>query len=576
MKFIEFDIKKCDECYKCLRVCPTKAIAFTKHNRSIIDDQCIKCGLCHMQCPTGALTIHLDINTVQSKVKSGKKVVASLAPSYAAAFELDNPLKITTALRQLGFHVIEETARGAEIVSKEYEKVISDGSMPNLITSCCPSSNTLIEHYYPGAVCSVIPVVSPMIAHGYDIRSRYPEDLYIVFIGPCLSKKAEAVGYKDSIDAVITFRELEKWLSDENIDLNSLEPSEFDTPATKRGKAYPLGGSLWKKDLKNRVNPKYKYIHVDGIEACTEFLTSVSKGEITGFCAELNICPKSCINGPNMPEKAPKLYRRLSLLNKYVDESLFSQNDVVEIEPTTITSKQLQHVFHSKVNILSSINDDEIYSVLLEMGKYTLQDQLNCGACGYSTCYDKAVAVSKGHSDIQMCLDSLKKKAESMQSIIFDSSPNAICILDSELRILEVNPAFHKLFNSSRIKLTHWPIAALIEDPILDEIMLPEIDHISRKITIESIEKTFFANVIRIFDDKNYVGIFTDITDSEKNRKELEKVKIETLTTCQEVIEHQMRVAQEIASLLGETTAETKIGLNKLKKLVLSEGGQSL
>lgn len=576
MKFIEFDIKKCDECFKCLRVCPTKAISFTKHNRSIIDDQCIKCGLCHMQCSTGALTIHLDINTVQAQVKSGKKVIASLAPSYAGAFNLDNPLKMTTALKQLGFHIVEETARGAEIVSKEYEKVIAEGSRPNLITSCCPSTNALIEHYYADAIDQVIPVVSPMIAHGYDIKSRYPKDVYVVFIGPCLSKKAEAVQYKDSVDAVITFRELEKWILDENIDINSLDPSDFDTPSTKRGKAYPLGGSLWKKDLISRINPNYKYIHVDGIEACTEFLTSVSKGEISGFCAELNICPMSCINGPDMPEKAPKLYRRLSLLNNYVDSCQLSQNDVFEVEPITITSEQLHHVFQSKVSILSSANDDAVHSVLLEMGKYTIQDQLNCGACGYSTCYDKAVAVSKGHSDIHMCLDSLKKKAESMQSIIFDTSPNAICILDSELRILDVNPAFHKLFNSSRIKLTHWPIAALIDDPILDDIILPATDGISRKITLESIDKTFIANVIRIFDDKNYVGIFTDITDSEKNRKELEKVKIETLTTCQEVIDHQMRVVQEIASLLGETTAETKIGLNKLKKLVLSDGGQHL
>ncbi len=288
----------------------------------------------------------------------------------------------------------------------------------------------------------------------------------------------------------------------------------------------------------------------------------------------MNICPNSCINGPNMPEKAPSLYKRLSLLNKYVDESLLSQNDVVEIEPITVTHEQLHHKFQSKATALCPINEDAIYSVLMEMGKYTVQDQLNCGACGYSTCYDKAVAVSKGHSDINMCLDSLKKKAESMQSIIFDTSPNAICILDSELRILEVNPAFHKLFNSSRIKLTHWPIGAIVDDPIINEIMIPDVNHISQKITVESIEKTFFANMIRIFDGNNYVGIFTDITDSEKNRKELEKMKVETLTTCQEVIEHQMRVAQEIASLLGETTAETKIGLNKLKKLVLSDGGQ--
>ncbi len=576
MKFIEFDAQKCDACFKCLRVCPTKAISFTKHSRTIIDDQCIKCGLCHMQCENGALTIKLDIHTVKSLVKSGKKVVASVAPSFAGAFKLTSPLQMATALKKIGFFAVEETARGAEIVSLEYEKVIAAGKKPNLITSCCPASNTLIEHYYAEAVEQVIPVVSPMIAHGYDIKSRYGSTTHTVFIGPCLAKKAEAVSYTGSIDAVITFRELEKWFMEEKVVLSELEAQPFETPSTKRGKAYPLGGSLWKKDLNTRINPDYKYIHVDGIEACTDFLKSITSGDITGFCAELNICPHSCINGPDMPVQAPKLYKRLSLLNAYVEQGTNAPTEIDDILPSTLTAGQLKHTFIAKASCLPMVNDDSVYEVLVEMGKYTKQDQLNCGACGYDTCYDKAIAVSKGYSDINMCMDTLRKKAESMQSIIFDTSPNAICILDADLRILEVNPAFNRLFNASKIKLTYWPIAALIDDAIIDDIKLPESEHLSKKMSVESIDKTFIANVIKIFDGKNYVGIFTDITDSEKNRRELERVKLETLTTCQEVIDHQMRVAQEIASLLGETTAETKIGLNKLKKLVLSEGGSSL
>ena len=573
MKFIEFDVQKCDSCFKCLRVCPTKAISFTKQSRTIIDDLCIKCGLCHMQCENGALTIRLDINSVRSLVKSGKKVVASIAPSFAGAFKYNHPYQMATALKKLGFYAVEETARGAEIVSLAYEKVISEGKHPNLITSCCPSSNTLIEHYYTDAIDQVIPVVSPMIAHGYDLKIRYGEKTHTVFIGPCLAKKAEAISYTGSIDSVITFHELEKWFAEEKIDLFELESQPFDTPSTKRGKAYPLGGSLWKKDLNSRINPDYKYIHVDGIEACTSFLKSVATGEISGFCAELNICPHSCINGPDMPEQAPQLYKRLSKLNDYVNIVTLDSNTPDEIEPTLLSEKQLKHIFVAKNSRKQVVNDDFVYEVLIEMGKYTKQDQLNCGACGYATCYDKAVAVSNGYSDINMCMDTLRKKAESMQSIIFDTSPNAICILDSELRILEVNPAFHRLFNATKIKLTHWPIAALIDDGILDEIKQPDVLHLSKTMTVESINRTFIANVIKIFDGKNFVGIFTDITDSEKNRQELERVKLETLTTCQEVIDHQMRVAQEIASLLGETTAETKIGLNKLKKLVLSEGG---
>ena len=172
-----------------------------------------------------------------------------------------------------------------------------------------------------------------------------------------------------------------------------------------------------------------------------------------------------------------------------------------------------------------------------------------------------------------MCLDTLRKKAESLQSIIFDNSPNAICILDSEFRIQEVNPSFNKLLNATKIKLTYWPIIALIDDPIFEEIKQPENDHVSKKIYLSSIERTFYSNVVKIKGGKIYVGIFTDITEYENSQEEFERVKEETLITCQNVIDKQMRIAQEIASLLGETTAETKVGLNKLKKLVLTNGG---
>jgi uncharacterized Fe-S cluster-containing protein len=208
------------------------------------------------------------------------------------------------------------------------------------------------------------------------------------------------------------------------------------------------------------------------------------------------------------------------------------------------------------------------------MDKYTLKDQLNCGACGYATCYEKAIAISRGHSDINMCLDTLRKKAESLQSIIFENSPNAICILDDDFRIQEVNPSFNHLFNASKIKLTHWPIMALIEDPIFDDIKNPVVEHISKKITLSSISRTFYSNMVKLNGGRIYVGIFTDITAYENSKEEFERVKEETLVTCQTVIDRQMRIAQEIASLLGETTAETKVGLNKLKKLVLTNGGE--
>lgn len=569
MKFIEFDHNKCDECFKCLRVCPTKAISFTKRHRKIIDALCIKCGLCQMHCAPGALKIHLDLSAVKQALHQGKKVVASIAPSFAGAFDLTQPGQMVSVLKKMGFHAVEETARGAEIISIEYEKVISENGHKNIITSCCPSSNYLIEHYYSKAISSVIPVVSPMLAHGFDIKSRYGEETFVVFIGPCLAKKAEALEIKGSIDAVITFRELATWIDEEHIHLTNAAFGTFDTPVSKRGRAYPLGGSLWREDLKTRINSNYKYIHIDGIDACKTFLQAIDADEISGYCAELNICSGSCLNGPDMPPDAPNLYKRIDLISHHV-ESPAQQEPFI---PYSLNPSTLVRSFYKRGNEGPAINDLQISEILLKMDKYTLKDQLNCGACGYSSCYDKAVAISRGYSDINMCLDSLRKKAESLQSIIFENSPNAICILDQDFRIQEVNPSFNKLFNASKIKLTHWPIVALIEDALFDDIKQSTTEHLSRKITLSSISRTFYSNIVKLNGGRIYVGIFTDITDYENSQEEFERVKAETLKTCQNVIDKQMRIAQEIASLLGETTAETKVGLNKLKKLVLTNGG---
>lgn len=569
MEFLKFDDKKCDLCFKCLRVCPTKAIAFSDHKRHIIDDLCIKCGLCQASCPHGALSISFDLPTVKQAILKSNKVVVSIAPSFIGAFDLDEPGKMATGLRELGFSIIEETAFGAEMVSEYYEEVIGKGNMTNIITSCCPSANYLIERNYPNAIDAVIPVVSPMVAHGRSLKERYGEDCYVVFIGPCLAKKAEGVDFKQDIDAVITFSELDGWFYEKNIKLQDLETSKFDVPVSKRGKAYPQGGALFTKDMIGKIKSDYRYIHVDGIEECENFLSAVAHGDIKGYCAEINICEGSCINGPDMPSCSPNYFKRLQKIQHAVSKTT-PDNDIKQVEAHKI---DLMRSFNEKVVSMKQPTQGEVESILLEMGKYSEADQLNCNACGYSSCYDKAVAVFQGHSDIDMCLDTLRKKAESLQSIIFENSPNAICILDQEQRIIEVNPSFDRLFNEQFTKLKDWPICALIPDDLFLEMDKSEETRISRKAYFDTLDRYFYANIVKLEADNVYVGIFTDITAAEKRSQDMTRMKEETVNACQEVIENQMRVAQEIASLLGETTAETKIGLNKLKSIVLDDNG---
>lgn len=556
MKFIEFHDSKCDECFKCLRYCPTKAISFTHDKRYIVDDLCIKCGQCLIHCKTGALVIHKDEHLIKRFLAGKDKVAVSLAPSYAGVFQMDHPRQMVSALRKLGFDYIEETARGAEIISRYYDEVIDTHDMKNIITSCCPSGMYLLQHNYGKITDQAIPVVSPMIAHGRDMKVRYGP-VKTVFIGPCIAKKAEASESPDAIDAVITFRELEAWLEEENIIISQLDLSDFDAVASKRGRAFPIGG-----DLKH-ADSSYHLMHLEGIEACNSFLEAVENDEIQNFCAELNICQGGCLNGPEIPLQAPNQFKRRDKLIAHVMK--------VEDHDLEVTDIELTKQFKDMTYVNQTVDENKVYNVLMDMGKYSESDQLDCGACGYSSCFDKAVAVVKGHSDIDMCMERLKHKVESLQSIIFDNSPNAICILDLEQRIKDINPSFNKLFNEDKIKLDGWPIHAVIGSDIFDKLRLPDLDHISQKQYLESVDKTFVMNLIKLHAGNTYVGIFTDITYEEHSKEEMMKMKSRTLDTVQEVISKQMRVAQEIASLLGETTAETKIGLNKLRDIVLGE-----
>lgn len=570
MSFIAFDKEKCDECYKCLRACPTKAIAFLGDRREVIDDFCIKCGKCLVACPQHALSITRDIDNVKQVLRSGQRVVVSIAPSFASAFNMYDPSQIVTALKFLGFTHVEETAIGAEVVSQAYEIIIENDDKKNLITTSCPSANYLVEQYYPESIPYLLPVVSPMIAHGKLLKERFP-DAYTVFIGPCIAKKEEAQKYPGIIDAVITFDELHDWLYDARVNLKDLTPTPFDHIATKRGCAYPLGGSLFKSDFRTRINHEYKYVRVHGIEESKDILEALRKGALDHYCIEINICSGSCINGPGMPVDGTCHFEREMRLHKYVDTKK-TLKEARKKNRFEFEHLDLNKHFESKNLCYDIATEEDIQQALMQMGKYTKQDQLNCGACGYDTCVDKARAVVMGISDAQMCMPYLREKAESMQSVIFDSTPNSIVILNRDLSIRDVNPAFNHSFNLEGSPVRDFPIAAFLDEELFAQVAESKRSILGQRVQFPSLKKTFIANIVML-EEELILGILADVTQAEKNQIELTRVKRETIVACQEVIDKQMRVAQEIASLLGETTAETKVNLNRLKDIVLSDEG---
>lgn len=562
MKFIDFDKEKCDECFKCLRTCPTKAISFKKHQREIVNDMCIKCGLCQQVCPQNALSIHSDIVKIKHLINTTNKVAVSLAPSFPTAFKTDKPLKIVTALRLLGFDIIEETGIGAEEVSKVYMKALKNWNQPNAITTCCPAANYFIEMYYPEEISKMLYVVSPMIAHGRMIKERYGKNTKVVFIGPCLAKKAEGKEIPGSIDGVLTFHELSLWLDDSSIDLEYLKESNFDQSASIHGKKYPMGAIA-----SCEQDTKFEYVKAQGINQCKDMMEDLSKNKFDNLLIELNVCDGSCINGPDYPENE-SYFEKLSRMKNYFSNSLQNQDNSSNYIHNNI---DLRRSFKNKKLIKETPSSEDLKEILEKIDKYDETDYLNCGACGYSSCFDKAKASYYNFSDITMCMPYLRSKAESLQSIIFDNTPNLIMILDKNLNVIDFNPAFRKIFNLNNTSVRKYNISDYIKNDIFRKIFESKSNIIGLKERFKEIDKVFIINLIYIESDDVVVSIMTDITSNEKNKEELSIVKGRTLKVCQEVINKQMRAAQEIASLLGETTAETKVNLNKLKDIVLEE-----
>lgn len=572
MNFLNFSEANCKNCYKCLRYCPVKAIQIKDEQAIIINERCIGCGQCMKICPQEARSIKSDLIEVKEAIRAGRKVVVSIAPSFSGAFDVDDPFKIIAGIRKLGFNIIEETASGADVVTELYRRYLEENQPTNIITTSCPSSNYLVEKYYPELIEYNLPIVSPMIAHGKILKKNYGRDSFTVFIGPCIAKKIEGsnLQHKGSIDAVLTFEEISEWLEHTKIDINSLEPSKLDNFSSEGGASYPIKGGVIEGLLQGELKERYSLITVDGIYNCIELFESLKNETLEGVCVEAHICKGSCIGGSAMPKEQVDYYKRRVRVGKYISNRK-PEESIKEVDiPEDMNFKMN---FFDKSIKHKDILEEDIENILKSMGKYTKDDQLNCGACGYDSCRNKAVAVIEGMAEMNMCLPYMRSKAESLKNIIFENSPNGIILLDEDLNVKEFNPSAERIFNIESDFIRDKPIAIIIDEEIFDNVKKTRESILGKRVYYKEYDKVLIQNVLYLKDQNIILTIMIDVTIEESNKKELNRVKEQTIDAAQSVIEKQMRVAQEIASLLGETTAETKMILTKLKNISNGEIG---
>ena len=547
----------CKNCYKCIRHCPVKAIRFSGNQAHIIGNECILCGHCFVVCPQNAKEIVDGTEKVRVLIQSGDPVVVSLAPSFIANYEGVGIESMRRALKKLGFYDVEETAIGATIVKTEYERLLSDEKRDIVISSCCHSINLLIQKYFPRELQYLADVMSPMQAHCADIKKRIP-NAKTVFIGPCVAKKDEAEYYEGIVDAVLTFEELTNLLKNEHIELEK----ELDETPESRARFFPTTGGILKTMAQNA--PGYTYMAFDGVENCISVLKDIESGKIHKCFIEMSACVGSCVGGPVMEK-----YHR-SPAHDYMSVAQYAGTRDFDVDqPDALALKKHFSVIEHKAILPAEY---EIASVLRQMGKFKPSDELNCGSCGYNSCREKAIAICQGKAEISMCLPFLKDKAESFSDTIVKNTPNGLIVLNENLEVQQINAAARKIMNiRSESDVLGEPVIRILDPAVFVQVKNSGVSVRDQKVYFAEYRKYVEQTVVYDRDSRLLIGIMRDITDEEADREKKARINKQTVEVADTVVEKQMRIVQEIASLLGETAAETKIALTKLKESIGDE-----
>ena len=515
------------------------------------------CGQCFVVCPQDAKQIVDETEKVKVLLQTGDPVIVSLAPSFIANYDGVGIGSMREALKKLGFFDVEETAIGASVVKTEYERMVKEKTQDIIISSCCHSVNLLIQKYFPAELPYLAKILSPMQAHCKDIKRRYP-NAKTVFVGPCVAKKDEAQYYEGLVDAVLTFDELSAWMKAENV-----EPEhKTDSNENSRARFFPTTGGILKTMAQD--SPDYTYMAIDGTENCIAALRDIENGNLHHCFIEMSACIGSCVGGPVME----KFHR--SPIKDYIAVSSFAgKRDFIVEQPDPLS---IQKSFTAIPKESQMPSEEEIREILHRMGKSKPSDELNCGSCGYNTCREKAIAIYQGKAEISMCLPYLKDKAESFSDNIVRNTPNGLILLNEKLEVQQINKAALKIMKlRDQSDVLGDGVVRILDTHDFADVLETGRNIHNKRVYLAEYEKYVEETIIF---DKEYrllICIMRDVTEEENVREQKESISRQTVEIADKVVDKQMRIVQEIASLLGETAAETKIALTKLKESIGNE-----
>jgi len=552
-EYIRLEPSHCHNCLRCVRACPTNAMTYLKNQPTIVEEECILCGRCYSVCPHDAKAVISDLDRIKEWLNNKEEVIISAAPSFVAVWpQFSSLVKI---LESRGFSAVRETAEGAKLVTKAFRNLIDEGTMENIITTCCPAVNSLIEKEYGELTPFMAPVVSPMIAHGRLIKQDHP-NAKVVFLSPCIAKFKEIRDerFAGSIDACIGMDELLMWISGT---LKEEEEKDWDEFEGSIARLYPTPGGIL--NCIEHDNRNYKYIDVEGIDRIQKVLEAMKEGTLKGYFVEMSACIGSCIGGPLLSHFKHNEWLGQSVIRENVDMNAKITGGEL---PFDLSAQwKPEDIWRPKHT------EEEIQAEMIRLGKVSQDKIHDCGACGYETCRLKAIAVLDGKADPRICLPEALERAESLSNVVIENTPNGIIVFDKDLNVREMNPSARKMLNLDMINPTGMPIGAVLPDDALERLVRMtgrRTEYI--RVYYENYKKLLDHAIVNVESQDLYVVILMDRTDESIREEKLRRMRERTIDVTSEVIDEQMRTVQEIASLLGETTAKSKVALTKLKR----------
>lgn len=562
----------CQDCYKCVKNCPVKAIKLEDNSASVIPELCIYCGKCTQVCPANAKKVRDDLPVVRQALKK-EKIIVSLAPSYLSEYENVETNKVIAAFKEAGFYGVSETALGAEKVALETKNWIDKQENGVYISSCCPSAVLLINKYYSEHSSAVAPILSPMVAHAKFLKEIYPE-AKVLFVGPCIAKKEEVTQYAEYIDYVLSFKDIKAFFEDIGIFFEFMKPTEDDVfipIRANKGNLYPIDGGMLtcmidsiNSDV-DRINhnsnkkESIRYMTFSGVKNLKEIMRDFDSMKTNGKTfIEVMTCDGGCIKGPEAISKKSSASKRLNVLDK------------VSVEPRNeeMLSKLNELDISTKYDFIKKIEKEEytlnqIYEALKMVNKKSEADELNCGGCGYDNCREFAKALIAGKAENDMCISYMRKIAQDKTNILLKKMPSGIVIVNDKLKVVDANKNFAdilgdevKMIFEANPGLYGADITKLIPyHNLFSQVLETGVDIIEQD--IRDGERYYTLSVFSVQNHSLVCGIIKNLHAPEV-RKDL------VLNRTKEVIMENMKVVQQIAFLLGENASYTESMLNSI------------